>query len=100
MTQSVNLPLDVLRRIQVTQARARDELERALQFEWNYRGNVASDERQRAARQQIIRLLGAYAIKCFDFEASEYVALKLESSELIRSLDLLAAEVRVHMIPP
>jgi hypothetical protein len=100
MTQTVKIPLDAHRRIRATQARARDELEMAMIFEWNQRGNLAPDERQRAARPVINQLLGAYASKFFDLEAQEYVALKLKPPELIRLLDELAARVLLHMIPP
>jgi len=100
MPESAKLSLDAIRRIQGTQARARDNLERALSSEWHQLGNLTSEERQFAGRPSVIRLLGAYATKFFDLEASEYAALKLEPSELIRCLDELAARVRMHMIPP
>jgi hypothetical protein len=100
MTESANIPLDVLRRIQATRARASDTLELAMSSCWNELLSLTPEERQRAGRKQIIQLLGAYASKIFDLEAQEYVALKLEPSELIRCLDELTARVQVHMIPP
>jgi hypothetical protein len=100
MPESAKLSLDAIRRIQGTQARARDDLERALSSEWHQLGNLTSEERQLAGRQSVIRLLGAYASKFFDLEASEYAALKLEPSELIRHLDELAVRVQTHVVPP
>jgi hypothetical protein len=100
LTEDLKLSLDAHRRIQATQARAKDEAELSISSRWHQLGNLSSEERQRAGRQLIIQVLGAYASKFFDLEAQEYVALKSEPSELIRCLDELAARVRVHMIPP
>jgi hypothetical protein len=100
MTGSGKVPFDALIRIRAGQDRLRDELELALSLEWQGLGNLAPEERQRAAQQNINRLLGAYASKVFDLEAREYGALKLEPPEFILCLNELAIQVRVHMIPP
>jgi hypothetical protein len=100
MTDSEKVPFDVLRLIQSRQARAKDDLDRAMFSYWHQLGGLTPEQRQPAGRQQVIQLLGFYASKIFDLEAQEYVGLKLKAPELIRALEELAARMMGHLIPP